>query len=62
MAKSKRSGKPGGRGGATEEVTPRTRKTPGAGSDLKDLDDFIEKVLEEAGEEFLDEFRQIEGE
>ena len=29
---------------------------------LKELDDFIEGVLQEAGEEFLDEFKQIEGE
>jgi hypothetical protein len=29
---------------------------------LKDLDNFIEGVLEEAGEDFLDQFKQIEGE
>ncbi len=29
---------------------------------LQELDAFIEKVLQEAGEEFLEEFRQIEGE
>lgn len=29
---------------------------------LQDLDAFIDGVLQEAGEEFLDEFRQIEGE
>jgi hypothetical protein len=29
---------------------------------LKELDEFIENVLQEAGEEFLDEFKQIEGE
>jgi predicted ATP-grasp superfamily ATP-dependent carboligase len=29
---------------------------------LEDLDDFIEGVLEEAGEDFLDQFKQIEGE
>ncbi|MBC8178933.1 MAG: hypothetical protein H8E19_16130 [Deltaproteobacteria bacterium] len=29
---------------------------------LKKLDEFIEGVLQEAGEEFLDEFKQIEGE
>jgi hypothetical protein len=28
---------------------------------LKKLDEFIEGVLEEAGEEFLDEFKQVEG-
>ncbi len=37
---------------------------PAAVSDgqCKALDEFIEDVLQEAGEEFLDEFRQIEGE
>ena len=29
---------------------------------LKDLDNYIEGVLEEAGEDFLDQFKQIEGE
>jgi len=29
---------------------------------LKELDDFMEGVLEKAGEEFLDEFKQVEGE
>jgi hypothetical protein len=29
---------------------------------LKELDNFIEGVLQEAGEEFLDEFKQVEGE
>jgi hypothetical protein len=29
---------------------------------LKELDDFMEDVLQKAGEEFLDEFRQVEGE
>ena len=28
---------------------------------LKALDDFIEGVLQEAGEEFLEEFKQVEG-
>lgn len=28
---------------------------------LKELDKFIEGVLQEAGEEFIDEFRQVEG-
>ena len=28
---------------------------------LKQLDTFIENVLEQAGEEFLEEFKQIEG-
>jgi hypothetical protein len=29
---------------------------------LKDLDSYIEGVLEEAGEDFLDQFKQVEGE
>jgi len=29
---------------------------------LKDLDEFMEGVLQEAGQEFLDEFKQVEGE
>jgi hypothetical protein len=29
---------------------------------LKELDNYIEGVLEEAGEDFLDQFKQIEGE
>jgi hypothetical protein len=29
---------------------------------LKDLDQFIEGVLEDAGEDFLDQFKQVEGE
>jgi hypothetical protein len=29
---------------------------------LKALDNYLEEVLEEAGEDFLDQFKQIEGE
>lgn len=29
---------------------------------LKELDNYLEEVLEEAGEDFLDQFKQIEGE
>ena len=29
---------------------------------LKALDEFIEGVLQEAGEEFVDDFKQVEGE
>lgn len=29
---------------------------------LQELDEFIDGVLEQAGEEFLDEFKQVEGE
>lgn len=28
---------------------------------LKELDDYIAGVLEEAGEDFLDQFKQVEG-
>jgi L-lactate utilization protein LutB len=28
---------------------------------LKELDEYIENVLEEAGEDFLDQFKQVEG-
>jgi hypothetical protein len=43
-----------------------SQRAPGALSnekkeELKALDEFIEGVLEEAGEEFLDEFKQVEG-
>lgn len=40
-------------------AAPRVR---GQKKKLQDLDAFIEGVLQEAGEEFLEEFRQIEGE
>lgn len=29
---------------------------------LKELDEFMEGVLQQAGQEFLDEFKQVEGE
>jgi hypothetical protein len=29
---------------------------------LQELDDFIDDVLEKAGEEFLEDFKQVEGE
>lgn len=29
---------------------------------LQELDEFIDGVLEQAGEEFLEEFKQVEGE
>jgi hypothetical protein len=29
---------------------------------LKELDEFIDDVLEKAGDDFLEEFRQVEGE
>ena len=29
---------------------------------LKELDEFMEDVLQKAGEEFVDDFRQVEGE
>jgi hypothetical protein len=48
--------------GEAEVQIPRARSGSSGASELQELDAFIEKVLEEAGEEFLDEFRQIEGE
>jgi hypothetical protein len=44
-----------------DEVAAAARSR-GQKKKLQDLDAFIEEVLQEAGEEFLDEFRQIEGE
>jgi len=55
-----------------QPVKKKTKKedaeptTPGGLSsekkkELKVLDEFIEGVLQEAGEEFLDEFKQVEG-
>ncbi len=29
---------------------------------LKELDEFMEEVLQKAGEEFVEDFRQVEGE
>ncbi|MGQ9921082.1 MAG: hypothetical protein ACUVRZ_07095 [Desulfobacca sp.] len=43
-------------------ATPSTPLSQEAQQKLQELDDFIGKVLEEAGQEFLEEFRQIEGE
>ena len=52
--------------------TKEDEETAGAGASsisedakkkkLKQLDEFMEDVLQKAGEEFLDEFRQVEGE
>ncbi len=61
MAKTKQTRRPATKGGV-EEPLSQARRSPSAGAELDELDQFIEKVLEEAGEEFLDEFRQIEGE
>ncbi|MDQ7781721.1 MAG: hypothetical protein RDU20_02500 [Desulfomonilaceae bacterium] len=44
------------------EVPASSQMSPDMKRKLEDLDDFIEGVLEKAGEEFLDEFRQVEGE
>lgn len=40
----------------TEKLSKEKRKR------LAELDDYIADVLEEAGEDFLDQFKQIEGE
>ncbi len=57
--------------GQTFKRKPKKKKKRNAGEEslaapskkkLKELDDFIEGVLQEAGDEFLDEFRQVEGE
>lgn len=50
--KKKKSGK--------EEESPHAAATDKK-KKLKQLDEFIESVLEEAGEEFLEEFKQVEG-
>ncbi len=44
-----------------EEPAP-LEMSPGQKKKLKELDEFMESVLSEAGEEFLDEFKQLEGE
>jgi hypothetical protein len=51
--KKKKSGK-------EEEASPHAAATDKK-KKLKQLDEFIESVLEEAGEEFLEEFKQVEG-
>jgi hypothetical protein len=40
---------------ATEQLSKEKKEK------LKALDNYIENVLEEAGEDFLDQFKQIEG-
>jgi hypothetical protein len=62
MAKSRQQRRTGRKTGEVEALAPQTRGGAAPGPELEELDAFIEKVLEEAGEEFLDEFRQIEGE
>lgn len=62
MAKSKQTSRSRRAGRPAEEREPRAQRATVESEDLEELDAFIEKVLEEAGEEFLDEFRQIEGE
>ncbi len=48
---------------ASEDVAPSST-VPGEATKqkLKELDEFMEGVLQEAGQEFLDEFKQVEGE
>jgi hypothetical protein len=64
MAESKRAQLPKKKK-ADKKEAPEVRETwvsRGQKKKLQDLDTFIEEVLQEAGEEFLEEFRQIEGE
>jgi hypothetical protein len=47
----------------SEETAPSsTAPDEVAKQKLKELDEFMEGVLQEAGQEFLDEFKQVEGE
>jgi hypothetical protein len=45
-----------------QEETAAAPQSRSSKKKLQDLDAFIEGALQEAGEEFLEEFRQIEGE
>jgi hypothetical protein len=45
-----------------QEEAAAAPQSRGSKKKLQDLDAFIEGALQEAGEEFLEEFRQIEGE
>ena len=50
-----------------EDSTEATTSLPSISGEekrqkLEELDEFMESVLQKAGEEFLDEFKQIEGE
>ena len=44
-----------------EAQEPSTALSAEKKKKLKELDEFIEGVLEQAGDEFLEEFKQIEG-
>lgn len=54
--KKKTSKKNIGEQGQPEKLSRKKRDK------LKELDNYLEEVLEEAGEDFLDQFKQIEGE
>ena len=52
-----------------KQTRPKTETAPLSGKlsegkkkKLEELDNFIEDVLQKAGEDFLEEFKQIEGE
>lgn len=47
---------------AEDSAPPATISDDEKKRKLKELDEFMEGVLQKAGEEFLDEFRQMEGE
>jgi hypothetical protein len=53
--KKKKTKKEDGESTATSGISVDKKKK------LKELDKFIEGVLQEAGEEFIDEFKQVEG-
>ncbi|MGD9367975.1 MAG: hypothetical protein PVH87_19905 [Desulfobacteraceae bacterium] len=54
--KKKKDKKKDGQQEQPEKLSKEKRKK------LEELDSYIEGVLEEAGEDFLDQFKQVEGE
>lgn len=54
--KKKKDKKKDGRQEQPEKLSKEKQKK------LEELDSYIEGVLEEAGEDFLDQFKQVEGE
>lgn len=65
MAESRKFVQPKAKKKKSENVTAERTATGISAEDkkkLKALDEFIEGVLQEAGEEFIDDFKQVEGE
>lgn len=54
--KKKKAKKKDGKQEQAEKLSKEKQKK------LEELDSYIEGVLEEAGEDFLDQFKQVEGE